>query len=67
MRDGETGYVVDGRSAEAIAGRVSDLLLDRELAARMGAAGRAWVERSWGWDDLGERLRGLLEPPAARS
>jgi phosphatidylinositol alpha-1,6-mannosyltransferase len=62
VRDGETGFVVDGRSAERIAGKVGDLLLDRELASRMGAAGREWVERSWGWDDLGERLRGLLTP-----
>jgi phosphatidylinositol alpha-1,6-mannosyltransferase len=62
VRDGETGFVVHGRSAERIAGKVGDLLLDRELASRMGAAGREWVERSWGWDDLGERLRGLLTP-----
>ncbi len=67
VREGETGYVVDGRSPEAVAARVGDLLLDRDLAARMGAAGRAWVLRSWGWDDLGDRLRALLEPPAARS
>ena len=23
---------------------------------------REWVQRCWGWDDLGERLRGLLRP-----
>lgn len=62
VRDGETGFVVDGRSADAVAARVGDLLLDRELASRMGAAGREWVQRCWGWDDLGERLRGLLRP-----
>jgi phosphatidylinositol alpha-1,6-mannosyltransferase len=63
VRDGETGYVVDGRSAEAIAARVSELLLDRELATRMGAAGRAWVEKAWRWDDLAGRLQELLHPP----
>jgi phosphatidylinositol alpha-1,6-mannosyltransferase len=67
VRDGETGFVVDGRSAEAVAERVGDLLLDRDLAARMGAAGRAWVLWSWGWDDLGDRLRVLLDPSATRS
>ncbi|MDQ1585817.1 MAG: phosphatidyl-myo-inositol dimannoside synthase [Actinomycetota bacterium] len=57
---GKTGYVVDGRSAEQIAARVGDLLLDKETAARMGAAGRAWVEAEWRWDDLAARLQGLL-------
>ncbi len=60
VRDGVTGFVVDGSSPEQIADRVSHLLLDRELAARMGAAGRAWVERNWRWDDLAARLQGLL-------
>jgi phosphatidylinositol alpha-1,6-mannosyltransferase len=60
VRDGETGYVVDGRSPEAVGARVSELLLDRELAARMGAAGRSWVEDSWRWDVLAGELSGLL-------
>jgi len=62
VQDGTTGYVVDGRSAEAIADKVSTLLLDKELAARMGAAGRRWVEREWRWDDLAKRLEDLLRP-----
>jgi phosphatidylinositol alpha-1,6-mannosyltransferase len=32
VRDGETGYVVDGRDLDAIADRVATLLADRELA-----------------------------------
>ena len=28
---------------------------DRDLARRLGAAGRAWVEREWRWDDPGRR------------
>ncbi len=56
VQDGTTGYVVDGRSADAIAAKVSTLLLDKELATRMGAAGRRWVEREWRWDDLAKRL-----------
>jgi phosphatidyl-myo-inositol dimannoside synthase len=62
VQDGTTGYVVDGRSADAIAAKVSTLLLDKELAARMGAAGRRWVEREWRWDDLAKRLDSLLRP-----
>ena len=62
VQDGETGYVVDGRSADAIAAKVSTLLLDKELAARLGTAGRRWVERDWRWDDLAKRLGNLLRP-----
>ena len=58
--DGETGVVVDGTSVPAVAKQVSALLADRERAAAMGAAGRAWVEREWRWDVLAGRLRDLL-------
>ncbi|MFE7514012.1 glycosyltransferase family 4 protein [Streptomyces sp. NPDC057540] len=58
--DGETGWVVRGGSAEETADRVSTLLLDPELRARMGERGRAWVEEKWRWDLLAERLRELL-------
>ncbi|MCX5225718.1 glycosyltransferase family 4 protein [Streptomyces sp. NBC_00233] len=58
--DGETGWVVRGESAEDTADRVSLLLLDPELRARMGERGRAWVEEKWRWDLLAERLKELL-------
>jgi phosphatidylinositol alpha-1,6-mannosyltransferase len=60
VREGETGYVVDGRDLAAIADRLSALLLDRDLAARMGAAGRAWVEKQWRWETQAGRLTALL-------
>ncbi|KQX53731.1 MULTISPECIES: glycosyltransferase family 4 protein [unclassified Streptomyces] len=58
--DGETGWVVRGESAEDTADRVTTLLLDPELRARMGERGRVWVEEKWRWDLLAERLRELL-------
>ena len=61
VRDGETGYVVDGRDVHAVAERLITLLRDDALRARLGAAGRAWVERDWRWDILAERLCGLLQ------
>ena len=61
--DTETGYVVGGRDAAALARRVSQLLADPELARRMGAAGRVWVERHWQWDAQATRLRGMLSGP----
>jgi phosphatidylinositol alpha-1,6-mannosyltransferase len=60
VREGETGYVVDGRDVVEIADRITTLLSDRALAARMGAAGRAWVETEWRWDDLAARMTRLL-------
>lgn len=60
VREGITGYVVDGRCTEQIALHVGALLKDRELATEMGQAGRKWVEAAWRWDDLAGRLDGLL-------
>ncbi|MEV8515582.1 glycosyltransferase family 4 protein [Dactylosporangium sp. NPDC051484] len=62
VREGETGFVVPGRDVDAVADRLIDLLRDRDLAARMGAAGRAWVESEWRWETQAARLHTLLAP-----
>jgi phosphatidyl-myo-inositol dimannoside synthase len=65
--DGENGFVVPGRSVEAVADRVVQLLQDRELARRFGERGRAWVAEQWRWDDLALRLQSILAgEPVAR-
>ncbi|MFC8450169.1 glycosyltransferase family 4 protein [Kitasatospora sp. NPDC057223] len=58
--EGETGYVVPGRSAADAAERIVRLLNDEALRRRLGEAGRRWVERSWRWDLLAGRLTTLL-------
>jgi phosphatidylinositol alpha-1,6-mannosyltransferase len=58
--DGETGWVVPGGSPEQSAERVLTLLRDPDLRRRMGERGRRWIEESWRWDLLADRLRGLL-------
>lgn len=60
VREGETGYVVDGRSALEVAAVLTRLLTDRSLARRLGESGRAWVEEAWRWDVVAARLRALL-------
>jgi glycosyltransferase involved in cell wall biosynthesis len=45
VADGETGLLVEPANPEALARALSELLRDRERAQRMGAAGRARVER----------------------
>jgi phosphatidylinositol alpha-1,6-mannosyltransferase len=61
VRDGETGYVVPGRDDGALVDRLVALLSDPSRRARMGAAGRTWVERDWPWDVLAQRLTGMLQ------
>ena len=58
--DGENGFVVPGRSIEAVADRLATLLEDRPLAERFGRRGRDWVAAQWRWDDLALRLQALL-------
>lgn len=48
IRDGETGFLIDGRSTTEIAEACLRLLLDHELRATMGCNGRAHALRnSW--------------------
>jgi glycosyltransferase involved in cell wall biosynthesis len=49
VEPGETGWVVEPSDAEGLARGLEEALADPARLARMGAAGRAWVER--------ERLR----------
>lgn len=65
VRDGETGYVVDGRDRAMVADRLATVLENRALAARMGEAGRRWVEAEWRWDAQAARLRAVLTSPAS--
>ncbi|MGK4583844.1 glycosyltransferase family 4 protein [Kitasatospora sp. HPMI-4] len=59
--DGRTGRVVDGTDPAAVAGALTDLLLDPGRAA-MGAAGRDWVRDTWSWDASARHLIELLSP-----
>ncbi len=58
--DGETGYVVPGRSEEALTDKLVQLLADPAGAAAMGDKGQAWIDREWTWDLVAERLEHIL-------
>ena len=60
VRDNETGYVIDGRSEQALADRVSELLADRSLSKAMGLAGRDWVSDEWSWERRVRELGALV-------
>lgn len=52
--------MVRGTRPEDVADRLTTLLADPALRAAMGERGRAWVESTWRWDLLADRLRALL-------
>jgi phosphatidylinositol alpha-1,6-mannosyltransferase len=63
--DGQTGVLVDGRDRGAVAAAVGDLLADPSTADRMGAAGRARVERDHDWASIAATLAGWLRAAVA--
>ncbi|MEP7060471.1 MAG: glycosyltransferase family 4 protein [Actinomycetota bacterium] len=62
--DGETGFLVDGADPAEVTRAIGDLLADPVLARRMGAAGRARIERELTWPRLAARFTGWLEEAA---
>jgi phosphatidyl-myo-inositol dimannoside synthase len=60
IRDGETGYVVAGRSPAGVADRLVHLLTDPVGARAMGEKGLAWVDQEWRWDLVARRLQEIL-------
>jgi len=59
VREGETGFLVPPEDPAALAGAISRLLADTELARRVGAAGRRAVETYYNWDRVVRDLRAI--------
>jgi phosphatidyl-myo-inositol dimannoside synthase len=57
--DGQTGLLVDPTDPAAVAAAITRLLLDGELAARLGEAGRVRAQ-SFGWPVIVEQVQSLL-------
>jgi phosphatidylinositol alpha-1,6-mannosyltransferase len=62
---GETGLLVDGRDARALAAALERILDDREGAAAMGAAARQRALRSFSWQRNARAVAGQLDLAAA--
>jgi glycosyltransferase involved in cell wall biosynthesis len=56
VQDGENGLLVPSNDADALAATIERLYRDRDLAARMGAAGRRRVVGNFTWDHFRARL-----------
>jgi glycosyltransferase involved in cell wall biosynthesis len=59
--DGETGFLVPERDAEAMGDRLALLLRDRELRERLGAAARSKMEREYDNVERVEALEALYD------
>jgi phosphatidylinositol alpha-1,6-mannosyltransferase len=60
VADGETGIIVDGRSADETAAAIVRLLDNPVLASRMGTLGRDRVLGGFTWDDTLDQFRTAL-------
>ena len=61
VREGETGLLVDATSTAEVTEAVRLLLKDRELAQRLGQAGRAAVESFFNWDRVTQDVFRIAE------
>jgi phosphatidylinositol alpha-1,6-mannosyltransferase len=59
IADGETGLLVDPERTEPLVRAIERLLDEPALAARLGAGGRAAVEREFNWDRTTGDLRSI--------
>jgi phosphatidylinositol alpha-1,6-mannosyltransferase len=66
LLDGVSGLTVDGASPAATAKAIAVLLTDEGRRQRMGAAGRAFVERQHAWPVVSARLDAILGSVAGR-
>jgi phosphatidylinositol alpha-1,6-mannosyltransferase len=66
IRDGESGYVVPGRSVTGVADRIIELITDPGRATAMGCKGLAWVQQEWRWDLVADRLDQILRGQACQ-
>ncbi len=61
VKDGVTGMLIKEKSAEALSQALIKLLVDTELAHRMGSAGRDFVVNNYTWDHVAERILDRME------
>lgn len=65
VEEGATGFIVNPYDTETLADRLIRLLTDRELAVRLGRAGRQRVETEFSFDHWLDQLEAWYRRPAA--
>jgi D-inositol-3-phosphate glycosyltransferase len=66
VRDGVSGYLIDGHDPAAYAERIGRLLESPDLAHQMGRSGRLLAQR-FSWDRTADRLQGLFNQVIAHA
>ncbi|MCC2640302.1 MAG: putative Phosphatidylinositol alpha-mannosyltransferase [Nitrospira sp.] len=61
VADGESGFIVPPRDADALADRIGRLLADSDLRASMGRRGRQTVERCYSIDRMVDELERVYQ------
>ena len=61
VKEGITGFVVDGNDLPEIADRIITLLKDDELRNQMGNAGRSWAMEEWQWKRWSQAFNQVLK------
>jgi len=59
--DGGTGLLTDPSDPEDVAKAIGRILTDKDLAIRMGQQGRLRVVNNFSWQQIGNRVQGILE------
>jgi glycosyltransferase involved in cell wall biosynthesis len=66
VRDDETGLIVPRDEVPALQAALKRLALDPSLRARLGQAGRTWVEREYEWGHCVDLMEGSLQRVVGR-
>lgn len=66
VRDGVTGFLIPHDDVDAWSRRMTEVLLDARLCARLGAAARDWA-RGFDWDRAADKMRAVVEQVAGRA
>jgi glycosyltransferase involved in cell wall biosynthesis len=67
LRDGEDALLLETGSAEEIAGKVTRILDDAELGARLSRNAQAFARKTYVWPRQGEKLLDFLNAAKARA
>jgi len=67
VQDGVNGIIIPSDDPDALAAAIERLHADRDLCARLGAAGRARVAENFTWDHFRRRLLEAYDRVLSRS
>jgi len=61
LQDGDTGYLVQPRDMDQLVSRISRLLADPKLRAKMGRRARDFAERYYSWAEIARQMTTVYE------